>query len=275
MLGDVEVGKFRAFGFAVLRGVMSATELEQLNVAYERIMAKAPTFNYFGNSGSKYIKNTHEEDIAVASLCVHPRILEVMNDIWGRPCVLTNGNDMWLNLDETPWHSDCAVGYHIPSLQLGVYLDETTAEQGSLRVIPGTHHPEFNRAMFANFGYFEEESRGRVRLDPSTTPGAVAIPTQPGDIVMFDNRMYHAAFKRKDGRGRRNLFLNYWPDPQDSIVARAHLIQLAGSAITEKRPYLYSKRLLSFRLPAIDAMVERFKELGIQQVCEGAPAVKN
>ena len=44
---------------------------------------------------------------------------------------------------------------------------------------------------------------------------------QPGDIVMFDNRIYHAAFKRKDGRGRRNLFLNYWPDPLDNIVARA------------------------------------------------------
>ena len=207
MLTDIEIGLYRAFGFVVLRGCLSAAELTHFNEAYERLMANAPKFNYFGNAGTRQLNNPHEEDATIASLAVQPRVLEAMRDLWGRPWIFSASSDMWWNVDETPWHYDCAVGTHLPSMQGAWYLDETTAEQGALRVIPGTHHPEFNRALSKNCGSWDGESRGRLRLDPLNVPGAIAVPTRPGDALMFDNRMYHYASKRKDGRGRRNLFI--------------------------------------------------------------------
>ncbi len=172
---------------------------------------------------------------------------------------------MWWNLDETPWHSDTAVGHHAQAMQIAWYLDETTAEQGSLRLIPGTHHPEFNRALFANCGRWDE-GRGRLRLEPSEVPG-VAIHTQPGDAVMFDNRIYHSALKRKDGRARRNLFFQYMRDPVDELEALGLLRLSVSSRTSDKRPYLYSDRLMAHNLPALRSMAERLRELGVPNPC--------
>lgn len=265
MLTDIEIGKYRAFGFTVVRGCLSAGELRQFNEAYERLMAKARVFNYFGTAGTKQLDNPHLEDLTIASLAVHPGVLDAMRALWGRPWMFAASSDMWWNLDETPWHSDTACGLHAPSLQVAWYLDETTAEQGSLRVIPGTHQPEFNRALFANCGCYDE-GRGRLRLDPAEVP-AVAIQTRPGDAVIFDNRMYHSALKRKDGRGRRNLFFQYARDPGDDLEALG-LLRLAVSTRTgDKRPYFYSAELMAHKLPALRSMAERLRELGIPNPC--------
>ena len=74
---ELDVHQFHAFGFVVLRGCLSAGELSQLEEAYARLIAKAPDFDYFdGGVGTKMITRTEEQDSFIASLIVHPRILE-------------------------------------------------------------------------------------------------------------------------------------------------------------------------------------------------------
>ncbi len=87
MTTDIDVGQYRAFGFTVLRGCLSATELRRFEDAYERLMAKATEFNYFGTAGTKQYLHPHEEDSTIAALAVHPRILDAMRQIWGRALV--------------------------------------------------------------------------------------------------------------------------------------------------------------------------------------------
>ena len=70
-------------------------------------------------------------------------------------------------------------------------------------------------------------------------PGAVAVATRPGDVVLFDTRIWHAA--PAGPGGRRNAFIQYVPDPGDSALRQQqvraaipafpyadHLIETAG-----------------------------------------------
>ena len=89
-----------------------------------------------------------------------------------------------------------------------------TAEQGSLNLLPGTHLPESSDNLFRSYGYFDR-SRLRLRLHPREVPGVVSLHTMPGDVVIWDTRSWHSAFKRKDGQARRALFFSLWRSYED------------------------------------------------------------
>jgi ectoine hydroxylase-related dioxygenase (phytanoyl-CoA dioxygenase family) len=153
-------------------------------------------------------------------------------------------------------------------VRVTVNLDETTAEQGALQVIPGTHFPQYNRGLFRAFGRFEGAGN-RLRLDPHAVPGAVALATRPGDVIVWWNRLWHAAFKRKDGRPRRALFLSYVPDPRDDAALAENLRATVEGIVTSERPCLYAPCLSRSSDANVQAMVERLEALGVMSVRAG------
>ena len=68
----------------------------------------------------------------------------------------------------TKWHRDSELA--LSSIGFAFYLEPLTPETGALRVVPGSHVDE------------------DAALDD-----AVALPTVPGDAIMFDERLYHAS----------------------------------------------------------------------------------
>ena len=105
-----------------------------------------------------------------------------------------------------------------------------------------------------------------MRLDPANIPGAVSLHTKPGDVVLWDNRLWHSAFKRKDGRPRRTLFIGYTPDPQDDLLAISGLRATVQAHLSEKQPYVYSKEMMRKGGPAREKMAARSEELGVERV---------
>jgi ectoine hydroxylase-related dioxygenase (phytanoyl-CoA dioxygenase family) len=93
---------------------------------------------------------------------------------------------------DTLWHSDTAWPAPIRFYKMTIYLDPMTRDTGALRVIPGSHrcgegfaeqiHDQLNRPKGSWGG-----------LDGSAIP-AVAVPTQPGDLVVFDHATKHSAW---------------------------------------------------------------------------------
>ena len=162
MLSELEVGQFHAFGFTVIRNCLSADEFEQIEKAYKRIIPSAPLYEYFTKIGTRMTSRFLFEDECLGNLIEHPKVMEVMRDIWGTECLYNGGQDMWENRDETPWHCDGPPGRKTVTLKIALYFDEMDENSGSLNVIPGSHHPEFSERLFQTCGYWEKGSLARA-----------------------------------------------------------------------------------------------------------------
>ena len=109
------------------------------------------------------------------------------------------GSDGNYYVGDTGWHSD---GWHkeILHIKIAFYLDPLTRDTGALRVIPGSHLVGDRYA---------DGLQAKIRQSPAlwnmTGPElpAVALETQPGDLVCFNHNTKHAAF---GGSSRRRMF---------------------------------------------------------------------
>ena len=94
------------------------------------------------------------------------------------------------------------------------YLTDTTAANGCLRVLPGSHrHHHPLRDRIGN-PHNEALSRALDLDDPafSTQPDEVDVPVRAGDLVIGDARMLHAAHANASDEWRTVITLWFQPD---------------------------------------------------------------
>ena len=266
MLTPRDVGLFRAFGFIVLRSCLSPQEVTELEAAYLRTMAEAPPYDYFGTSGTKLLLHFIDADPAFARLAVHPRMMDAFRSFWGGLPLLID-SDMWANLDATPWHSDGVPGRQGVTVKMTTYLDPMTAQQGALRLVPGSHHREFCTAILNHCGHWDQD-RPRLHLAQEDVPGQATVELNPGDVVLWDNRMWHSAPKRADAKARRGLFIAYAPDPAQECTAIADLKRSLRDIYDETRPFVYGKGFMAHGGPTAEHMATRLEQLSGKRVRE-------
>lgn len=267
MLSDQEVGRFCAFGFIVLRNCLSEAEVDNLQQAHDRVIADAPVYNYFAENGTRMLSPFVQADPSFAELIEHPGVMQAMRSIWGTECIYIAGSDMWSNRDDTPWHTDGNPGRHTVTLKTAIYLDEQDEAQGSLNLIPGSHHAGFSAALFRSCGYWDR-GRPRLHLEPGAVPGAVSVRTRPGDVVLWDNRLWHSAFRRMDGSPRRTMFIGYMPDPGEDLLAIQELRMTVAAGLGDREPFVYSREMMTKGGAGREKMAARMEELGVERVRE-------
>lgn len=111
--------------------------------------------------------------------------------------------------DAVQWHQDIQAWPHtsFSVLTFGVYLDDTSAEQGPLTALPGTHRGPL-------FDQFDDSGRwtGAVSArDVATLPTdrAVDLCGPAGTVVLIDCRVVHGSAVNHSSR-LRPLFLNVY-----------------------------------------------------------------
>lgn len=161
MLSDLDAGQFWTFGFVILKNCLGPDEVERLEEAHARVMADAPIYNYFDVNNTRMLCPFVQTDDCFAALIEQPRVMEAMCDIWGTECLYVGGSNMWVNRDDTPWHTDGRPGRHPVLLKTAIYLDEQDKDSGALNVIPGSHHPEFSATLFRACGWTGITFQGR------------------------------------------------------------------------------------------------------------------
>jgi phytanoyl-CoA hydroxylase len=93
-----------------------------------------------------------------------------------------------------------------PMLNVGLHLDRVKAEDGGLRVIPGSHTQGFASMCFRK-PYF---------VSHAPDPEEVAVETEPGDLTVHDGRTWHrvAASPHTGWRSlRRTMYVPYLTGP--------------------------------------------------------------
>jgi hypothetical protein len=131
------------------------------------------------------------------SLSLLDELAPVAADLLGRPVLPLRAKGTRI-VGDTAWHRDSELD--VPSIGFAGYLEPVDATSGALRVLPGSHR-ELPAAV------------------PTGTPmeGAAAmgepIASEPGDLIAFDEHLFHAS---AGGRHRRQWRVDFVADPGDA-----------------------------------------------------------
>jgi ectoine hydroxylase-related dioxygenase (phytanoyl-CoA dioxygenase family) len=263
VLTEQEVGHFHAFGYVVLRAALSPQEVVELQAAYDRVVAGEAA--EVRDTGTLNVDRPHEAEQAFLDLIGHPRLMAAMRQIDGTE-FLFHSAQATHRREEVRWHCDFFPPHvTCKPMKVNVYLDSTHMDDGALELIPGSHLPELAATVFRHLGHYDPVGGGpRLRPDPSEIPG-VAVETEPGDIVVFHNFMWHFAPLHRGGGTRRTIMLQYYRDPGADIVARKAIREIVAQI--GERPgwgsFIFSEQTLADGSPALTRMAERYEEIGV------------
>jgi phytanoyl-CoA hydroxylase len=225
---------FANAGFAVLRAILQRSEVEQYRALSQGILKRQADESY--QQAHRSIGSLFDllEEPAFVDLigsraildalgrlgCTDPRFEHgiVFNKLPGTP------RTFW-HQDGTTWGHASAYTSALSELIAIVYLGDTSAANGCLRVIPGSH-----RRRHPLHGYLASVStpelrRGIDSQDPAyqTYPEEIDVPVCAGDLVVLDARLLHAAHANTSSRSRTALSLWYVADPAklpECVLAR-------------------------------------------------------
>ncbi len=212
-------------GFAHVRGVFGAGELQAITDEVERLQAAArpgDDRSWWARDGSGsellcrliYISERsallaamhHDERLKALIEIVRPPGVSfvVAPDRGDGHTVVIKNPGAVEGLSDLPWHVDCGLGGHpvlCPTINVGIQLDPATAESGQLHFLAGSHLTSCHQL-----------SDDEMRLGRHPT---VAVTTEPGDVTMHFAHCLHAApspTAPQGTPGRRALYVG-WDNP--------------------------------------------------------------
>jgi len=187
----------RTFGFIVLRKFFDPQPLAA------EIDAALHAGRVADSSNSKGIRFQYVPMMTARtpiSLELLDRASDVATALLGGSVLPTRAKGV-LYSGDTPWHVDSIAP--LASLGFLAYLEPVAAENGALRVLPGSHRAEFAAAIRA---------LGVEGMAAAALPGHI-VATEPGDVIVLDEHLLHASC---GGGLRRQWRVDYVSAPTDA-----------------------------------------------------------
>ena len=257
--------QFDTFGFVIKRGLFSSDEMAQFSEwfikGFERLR------------GGPYRDGDY--DIVQPAIGLHegfgdyfadPRIHDILALLLGEGYQAL-GSDAQQYRCGTPWHRDTIIPMQpadaeaFAMLKVAMYLDDLSEGQGSLWIIPGSHHPgAYYDALDAQLGH---GCPGRER-PPERVPGAIDTRTRPGDIIFFNQRAFHASFGGEAGRRIFSMTFSEKPIEDWHFAWFDHHAKMnaeeLGRPLTGRIPAYITKHPSTAVQQSISLLIERLGE---------------
>ena len=147
----------------------------------------------------------------LSSLLDDHRIHDIASSICGEDFNYFTGSGNYY-FGDTSWHSD---GYNqrpVKSIKLAFYLDPVTKNSGALRVIPGSHR---NKESFGDL--LESHLTSDIFGMTGDQIPAVALESNPGDVLVFNHRIKHSSWGGSDAR--RMFTMNFTERYPNHLIA--------------------------------------------------------
>jgi phytanoyl-CoA hydroxylase len=229
MISDQDVARYQRDGYLVVPDVLTADEVAQLQrVTEEFVQASRKVSDHTdvfdlepGHSAAqprlRRIKTPHLQHPLYASMVRHPRIVAVLQRLWG-PNVRFDLSKLNLKAagfgSPVEWHQDWAFYPHTNDdlAAVGIMVDDFTEDNGSMLVIPGSHTGPI----------YDHHAKGHFvgGIDPATSgidfSKAVMCTGRAGSITVHHARLLHGSSANVSGKPRRFLLHQYraadaWP----------------------------------------------------------------
>lgn len=186
--------RFDLFGYLVFPGLL-ADRIQALRAAFEQVFLEAASdiipweHIVHHNRPRQIMPMIAEKNMQIHALANEGVLSSIMSDLLGEPFRLL-GSDGNIYDCGTRWHTDITgLPYNCRNAKAIVYFDEMRAGEDAFRAIPGSHHhtDRFAKLLKKSIKTPEET----VGLSITEIP-CDEIPTRPGDVVVFDARIWHA-----------------------------------------------------------------------------------
>ena len=196
---SLDLDHYMTFGFMVLRGWFDPEALgRELDHALSTgLPAKSAPLEKSDIRFQYVPMMTSEcpESLALLDRCGH-----VAEELLGHPVLPTRAKGCRYS-GGTPWHVDSTLD--LPSVGFAAYLEPLGTETGALRVLPGSHLPASSKAL---------QELGAQGLPAPSLPG-LGLQTEPGDLIAFDEHLWHAS---AGGTLRRQWRADYVGAPENT-----------------------------------------------------------
>jgi Phytanoyl-CoA dioxygenase (PhyH) len=192
MVGNEDAAALRTDGFVVLRRAFDAERLSaEVDAALSDGHRDAPLNTGTAGNRFRYVPMMCERtpvSVALADALAGPAATFL------RRAVIPVRAKGTRYAGATAWHRDSELD--VATIGFVAYLEPLTVDRGALRVLPGSH-------------------RGRTTESPTGLPDedrvvGRALETEPGDVIVFDERLWHGS---AGGVERRQWRTDFVPDP--------------------------------------------------------------
>lgn len=203
-----QICQFRTFGFTVLRGLFNAADITSLTAEVTTALSEAfgairtDRGESGGISGDYLPLAVERAPFSLSLIADDPRLFGASAELISGPTVPTVGVATCFT-GNAGWHTD--QGPAVGGVKFLAHLEPRTAETGALRVVPGSHHPDYSRAICA----YRAEDPATQGFDGWEWPH-LAVETEPGDVIAFDVHLLHAS---AGGDRRLAWTIEYLPWP--------------------------------------------------------------
>jgi phytanoyl-CoA hydroxylase len=229
MLSQADLTAYRRDGFIVLPDILTQQEVAALRrvtdgfVRNARMVAANDEVYDLEDSHSpdeprvRRIKTPHLHDPEYARAARHPKIVEVLADLWGTVRLDTGKLNMKSAGYGAPieWHQDWAFYPHTNEdlAAVGIMLDDCELDNGPMMVIPGSHTGPI-------YDHHGPDGRFCGAIDPEASgldlSQAVPCLGKAGSITVHHVRAVHGSATNFSGKQRRFLLFQYraadaWP----------------------------------------------------------------
>jgi hypothetical protein len=260
MLSSAEKRLFDTFGFLILRQHLTADQVQVMRRESDRILSANRQGRPISKTRRQSVIPFFEHSEELMALMADDRIYLLGEELVG-PDFILNATEGNLHVGETQWHGGGTEVELLPHIKIAFYLEPTTSDSGALRIIPGSHRPEF-----AAQHPTRKDQHDDPTVMPFGVPGSelpcVVCESQPGDVVIFREQTWHAAFGGKPGRSQHAISFQTNPRNDEELAVLRDLCQRYSFSMHP------SPQMIASPHPRLRRMVSRLVELGV-----GPPAV--
>ena len=254
MLTRAQKNHFDTFGFLVLRRVFSATEINEIRQESEALLAANRKGKPFFGERRQAMIPFFEHSPKLCKYIEDDRIWELGEDLLG-PEFHLNATEGNLHVGDTQWHGGGPEPDMLPSIKIAFYLESNFRDTGAVRLIPGSNNPEFRQHLQILNPQNENPLLTPMGVSGKTLP-CYAAETDPGDLVIFPESTWHAAFG--GGPGRSQHAINFTKNPH-TIEERTYLKNTYENWLYSLHP---ASKLVGSERPRLRKLVAPLVEMG-------------
>ena len=241
-LSEEDIWYYRQSGFYRIPQLLPDDLIERLNqVTAAHIKAMAgPVVWEEGDQRNpaavRRLSKVLERDPVFMEAATHPLVLDALEGLLGPNIeLLTNKHNHIMvrppGSAVVPWHAGEEVYDHTLVTAL-VYLEESTLENGCIRLVPGSHQRPFRRPRRPKDGFADSPLYCR----------ALPVPMPRGGVLLFNDCCFHGAGPNASPSSRRSMTLAYRAhDAHDVVKEDPEKILLRGKRVYTGHPHPFNE----------------------------------
>ena len=206
---------FETFGFLILRKLFSAEEIDLIRREGDRVFTANRQGKPFPGERRQAIIPFFEKSPELPFI-YDDRIHAIAEGLLG-PDYILNATEGNLHVGDTQWHGGGPEGEVLKQTKIAFYLEPTTRNTGALRLIPGSHKAGFSASLQPLNEQHDDPSAAAFGIPADRLPCFV-FESKPGDIGVFTEHTWHAAFGGSPGRYQHAI--NFHEHPRNQVQWR-------------------------------------------------------